>query len=342
MDIERLAAMKTNGRCRETATNSGKSTQTILREATDGRSRRPHKPFTLVLAGGGARGFAHLGVLRALEAVGYRPAALVGVSMGAVVCVGYCLRQDWYSAVLAMDTAAFPSPMPTDEQQRVSRRYRWLARWLSLRFIYRALTDWGVGVPARPAGIRALRTLTMGQPLEDARLPLAVCATDLRSGHRHVLRTGDASDALYASVALAGILPPLDRDGLLLADGAYADLAPVDVAREFGNPIVIAINPGQEPVTVDIRNGLQALRRAIEICNLSHASARFRQADLVLNPDFRRSVDMLDFAARRECVAAGIRAVRAQRKTISALLAPDAVSSRDSVALASDDLGDLK
>lgn len=288
------------------------------------RPRRPHQPFTLVLAGGGARGFAHLGVLRALEAAGYRPAALVGVSMGAVVSAGYCLREDWYSAVLAMDTGAFPAPMPTEEQQRTSRRHRWLARWLGLRMVYRALTGWGVGVGARPAGVRALRTLTQGRALQDARLRLAVCVTELRSGRRHVLRTGDASDALYASVALAGILPPLERDGMLLADGAYADIAPVDVARDFGNPIVIAINPGQEPVTVDIRNGLQALRRAIEICNFSHASARFREADLLLTPDFRRSVDMLDFAARRDCVAAGMRAVRAQRKTIAALLAPRA------------------
>ncbi len=53
---------------------------------------RPHRPFTLVLAGGGARGFAHVGVLRALEADGYRPSALVGVSMGAAVSVGYALR----------------------------------------------------------------------------------------------------------------------------------------------------------------------------------------------------------------------------------------------------------
>jgi NTE family protein len=309
----------------------------IPKEPTGKRTAHRYKPFALVLAGGGARGFAHLGVLRALEAAGYRPAALVGVSMGAVVSAGYCLRPDWYSATLAMDTSAFPAPMPTDQQQSASRRYRWRARWLRLRLVYGALTGWGVGVPARSAGIRALRTLTLGRKLDDARLPLAVCATDLRGGRRHVMRTGDASEALYASVALAGILPPLERDGLLLADGAYADVAPVDVARAFGHRVVIAVNPDQEPATADIRNGLQALQRAMEICNLSHAGARFRQADLVLNPLFRRSVDMLDFAARRECVAAGIRAVRAQRKIIAALLAPDAVSLKHSAAIAPSD-----
>ncbi len=106
--------------------------------------------------------------------------------------------------------------------------------------------------------------------------------------------------------------------------GAYSDRAPMDIARAFDNPVVIAFNPGQKPATADIRNGLHAL--VMEICNLSHADARLRQSDLVLNPVFRRTVDMLDFAARRECVAVGVRAGRPQRKTIARPLAPDATS----------------
>ena len=285
---------------------------------------RSHRPFTLVLAGGGARGFAHVGVLRALEADGYSPSALVGVSMGAAVSVGYALREDWYTALLAMDTRAFPDPMPTAEQQRDSLRQRLRARRLGARFAYRLLTGWGIGVPAREDGLRVLRTLTQGRDLEDARLPVAVSTTDLRGGRRHVIRTGDAAEAVYASVALAGVLPPLERDGLLLADGAYSDLAPIDVAREVGPPLVIAVDPAQALRTTEVRNGLQALRRATEICNLSHADAGFERADLVLRPTFRRAIDTLDFAARRECVAAGARVVRDHRAVLAALLDPEA------------------
>jgi NTE family protein len=283
-----------------------------------------HRPFTLVLAGGGARGFAHVGALRALEADGYHPSAIVGVSMGAAVSVGYGLREDWYAALLAMDTGAFPAPMPTAEQQRDSLRQRLRARRLSLQFAYRLLTGWGIGTPAREAGLRALRTLTLNKGLEDARLPVAVSTTDLRGGRRHVIRTGDAAEAVYASVALAGVLPPLDRDGLLLADGAYADLAPVGVARGMGHPVVIAVNPGQALATAEISNGLQALRRATEVCSLSHAAAGFEQADCVLRPTFRRTIDTLDFAARRECAAAGVRVVRTHRTALAALLNPEA------------------
>lgn len=283
---------------------------------------RSHAPFVVLLSGGGARGFAHAGALRALAHLGYRPSALVGVSMGAVVAGAYALNPRWFTALLGMDTASFPKPMPTPEQQRDSLAQRLRARRLSVQFGYRLLTGWGVGASAREAGLTALRSLTLGGRLEDATPPIAVCATDLRSGRREVLRCGDATEAIYASLALAGVLPPLERDGALLADGAYSDLAPVDVARDFGYPLVVAVDPGQDLEPEAIRNGAQALRRAVEVCNRTHAKKGLEAADLVVRPDFRRAIDTLEFASRRECIAAGIRGVRTARRRLDALLAP--------------------
>jgi NTE family protein len=179
---------------------------------------------------------------------------------------------------------------------------------------------WGLGVRALGAGRRLLGDLTGGRKLEDSRIPLAVSTTDLYSGHRYVLRAGSAADALYASAALAGVLPPLQRNGRLLADGAYADIAPIDVARAFGHPVVIAVDPGQALASTNIGNGYQALMRAMEICHLRHADARFAGADLVLRPAFRRTIDTLDFDARRACIAAGVRAVRRHRDILERLL----------------------
>lgn len=287
------------------------------------RLTRAHRPFTLVLSGGGARGYAHAGVLRALEHLGFRPSAIVGVSMGAIVGGTYGLNPEWFSALLAMDTTTFPEPMPTLEERRGSWRNRIRARWLSLEFGYRLVTGWGIGASARADGLHALRALTRGRRLEEARPPLAVCATDLRGGSRRVIRTGDATEAIYASVALAGVLPPLERDGYLLADGAYSDLAPIDVARDFGHEVVIGVDPGQDLVPEAIQNGLQALRRAVEVCNRTHAKIGLESADLVIRPDFRRTIDTLDFASRRACVAAGIRGVRSDRRRLEALLVPN-------------------
>lgn len=276
--------------------------------------------FTLVLCGGGARGFAHAGVLRGLEAYGFRPGAIVGVSMGSVVGVTYALRDDWYDALIGMDTRAFPRPLRsrTGPNPTLVEQLRTLVAYA--RAVRDMLSGWGMGITALHSGKALIEKLTGGRTLGNARIPVAVSTTDLKSGRRHVVATGDAAEAIYASSALAGVLPPLVHKGRLLADGAYTDIAPIDVARTFGHPIVIAVDAGQELASSDVSNGYEALMRAIEICHLRHADARFAAADLVLRPPFRRTIETLDFDARRECIAAGLRAVRINRSILDEML----------------------
>ncbi len=281
------------------------------------------QPFTLVLAGGGARGFAHAGVLRGLELLGYQPSAIVGVSMGAVVGATYALRSDWYRALLELDLRAFPTPLhePEEARRSIADTVRWPVTLV--KAVWEMFFGWGAGTSALAPARAAMGRLTAERTLEEGRIKIAVSATDLVSGSRVILRTGPASDALHASAALAGIAPPLKRGAQLLADGVYTDIAPIDVARAFGHPVVIAIDPGQALVTGEIRNGFGAMMRAIEICQLQHAHLRFAKAGLVRRPRFHRIVDTLDFGARRECVAAGLRIVRTQRPVIERLLSGD-------------------
>lgn len=285
-----------------------------------GPDAAPHRPFALVLGGGGARGFAHAGVLRALETLGYRPNAVVGVSMGAVVGATYAFRDDWYEALLSLDLSALPGPLPTAARPEsgLLQRARNVVRYL--RVLESMARDWGPGGRAIRAEKGHLAELLGERRLEDARIPLAVCATDLSSGARVVLDAGPAVEAVHASAALAGVLPPVRTGDRLLADGAYSDLAPVDVARRLAGPMVVAVDPGQPQQAGEIRNGFQAMMRALEICHRQHAALRFREADLVLQPAYSRSVDTLEFEARRECVAAGLRCVRADRDRIRRVL----------------------
>ncbi|MEX2468057.1 MAG: patatin-like phospholipase family protein [Gemmatimonadota bacterium] len=284
---------------------------------------RDHRPFALVLGGGGARGFAHLGVLRALEHAGYRPSRIVGVSMGALVGVAYARRDDWYRAVMAMNLDGFPGPAVTPPDRTRRPRSMWmraLAGTATLRRGITMVTDWGPGAKARAKGLAELRKLVGHVALDRTRIPVAVTATDLRSGERVVLRHEPSDDAVYASAALAGVLPPLEFGRYLLADGAYSDLAPVDVAREADDAMVVAVDAGVMDEAGEIRNGYRAIMRAMEICHRQHARLRFSEADLVLRPAFRRSIDVLDFGARRECVAAGVRVVRVERAALGRLL----------------------
>jgi NTE family protein len=291
------------------------------------------RPFTLMLASGGARGYAHAGVLRALEAEGFRPDAVVGVSMGAVIGATYALRTDWYDAILGVDTSPFPDRLPTHEDWEGSS-WQWMrAAGTYVRLTYESTFGWGVGNRSYSQTTQTLRTLTRERNLEEGRIPVAVCATDLQTGSREVFQSGAAAEAAYASAAIPGIFPPGRQGDRLLVDGAYSDIAPVDVARDFEPPLVIAVDPTQPLAPKEVKNGFQAMLRAVEICQMRHADLRFDDADLVLKPPFRRTIDTLDFDARRECVAAGLRAVRERRDDLYRLLQSDsevAHSSPDS------------
>lgn len=278
-----------------------------------------HEPFALVLAGGGARGLAHAGVLRALEHDGYRPSALVGVSMGAVVAVTYGLNPRWYEGLLGMDTRGFPRPYSASDHAFRERLRAAVALGSTVRDM---ILGWGVGGRALPRGRRLLYDLTLGGALEECRLPVAVAATDLLSGRQTILTQGDAARAAYASSALAGILPPLPWGDMLLADGAYSDIAPTKVARELVPQRVVAVDVGL-PLDAPprLRNGVQTLARALEICHARHAHLLFEQADLVLRPEFPVPIHALDFSRKRTAVAAGVRAVRSQRTALARLLA---------------------
>lgn len=279
-----------------------------------------HHRFALILGGGGARGFAHAGVLRALEHIGFMPSAIVGVSMGAVIGTAYSLRADWYDALL--DFARFGLPRmgsrPTRRKERGRSKLKQLAS--GTKAMWDLGRGWGADLDDVRAGRDALRVLLGSKDLAEGRIPIVVSSTDLLSGERVVTREGPAVEAVYASSALAGVLPPERAGSRLLADGAYTDVCPIDVARGFGFECVVAVNPGRSDVVEDIASGLQAIMRATEICYVHHAALRFDDADVVIKPPFRRAIDTLEFGAYRECVAAGIRGARESSSALARAL----------------------
>ncbi len=277
----------------------------------------------LVLSGGGARGYAHVGVLKALNHLGIYPDVIVGVSMGAVVGATYALNDDWFGALVDMDISGFP-PLPKFAEPGVFNFVK------NLRVSQRAITGmyfgWGVGQPTVEWGRQVLSNLTLNKRLEAGRIPVFATATDVSSGERVVLGTGPAADALYASAALAGILPPAEIDGRILIDGGYCDLAPVDVARQAGADVVIVVDAATNLEAKTPTNGLQAMFRAIEICQNAHTHLRFKQADMIIHPVIDPPVGVLEFLTKRRCTASGARAVLSARADIRRLaqgLEPD-------------------
>jgi len=190
--------------------------QTLDRGHLPLKSGRP--TIGLVLGSGAARGFAHIGVMRALQAHGIRPDIIVGTSMGALV--GGCYATD------QLDTLE-----------------DW-ARSLTMRRIIGYL-DVRIGGSGLIGGGRLANRLqeSIGETaIEDLPVRFAAIATEIGTGHEVWLTRGSLSLAVRASYALPGIFPPVHLGGRWLVDGALVNPVPVSAARALGARVVIAVN----------------------------------------------------------------------------------------------------
>ncbi len=180
---------------------------------------KPGQPVVgLVLGSGAARGFAHIGVIRALTAQGIVPDIVVGTSMGALV--GGCYANNQLDAL-----------------------EDW-ARSLTLRRILSYL-DVRIGGSGLIGGGRLAKRLeaTIGTTLiEQLPIKFAAIATEVGTGHEIWLTRGALAPALRASYALPGVFPPVRLGGRWLIDGALVNPVPVTAARAFGARVVIAVN----------------------------------------------------------------------------------------------------
>jgi len=209
------------------------------------RTCRPART-ALVLSGGGAKGIAHIGVLEALDRIGYRPDLIVGTSIGAIVgglyASGYSARQI-DSLTRALPLADIVRPF------RVTAPDAWDDR-LPLVFMIRGRNGFefqtGVVDESRPnARLNAalLRgNLTARGDFDRLPIPFRAIATDLRTRQPVVIRDGDLARAVRASSAVPLVFPPVVRDGAVLVDGGLSANIPIAQARAAGADRVIVVD----------------------------------------------------------------------------------------------------
>ena len=190
--------------------------QTVVTMPDETPSRRP--TIALALGGGAARGFAHIGVIRALVEKGFKPDVIAGTSIGAVV--GGC-----YAAGKLDDIE------------------QW-ARSLTRRrlFSYLDVSLGGLGLIGGTRVFEALSEAIGDVKIEALPLRFAAIATEIGTGHEIWLTRGRLADALRASYALPGIFPAVQVGERWLMDGALVNPVPVSAARALGARVVIAVN----------------------------------------------------------------------------------------------------
>lgn len=172
----------------------------------------------LALGGGVARGWAHIGALRALKRYGIEPDVICGASVGAVVG----------GMMLAGKLDALEE---------------WVLSLNRLRIVsYLDLRIRSGGLIGGQRLINEMRRHIGDVRIEDLPTPFAAVATDLITGHEVWLQEGGLSESLRASFSLPGVFPPVERDGRMLIDGALVNPVPVSVCRALGAQLVIAVN----------------------------------------------------------------------------------------------------
>ncbi len=263
------------------------------------RKAKDRPTIGLVLGGGGAKGLAHVGVIKVLEENQIPVDVVAGTSMGAIIGALYA------SGYSADELENITSEMNWHEvfNDKTSRG-RSTFRRKTDEFGF--LTDYKVsfknGKIVLPEGLiqgqnlflelsnLLSETRSVGK-FEDLPIPFRLVATDLSSGEAEIMQDGDLATAVFASMAIPGLIPPVERDGKHLIDGGLVNNVPVDLARALGADIVIVVNVGTDPKPVsEINNFIDVLRQTQII--LTKENTRFQIAslnlqDILIEPDLK-------------------------------------------------------
>lgn len=276
----------------------------------------------LVLSGGGARGYAHLGVLKVLEDNRIPIDCIAATSMGAVVGGLYASGMNAHEmeqrlsginlSDIAFDTserAALPQGQREDERLYVSS--------LSLGFGAK-----GIKLPAglvQGNQLQALlqdwtRSVAEIHAFNQLPIPYRAIATDLQTGEKVVLDHGSLAQAIRASMAMPGLYAPAQVDGRTLVDGGLVSNLPVDTAHQMGANVVIAVDISSplRPLT-DLASPTSVMQQMIGILikqNVAHQLSLLSPRDTLIVPELG-SLGFTDFSQPNEAIAAGEAAARA-------------------------------
>lgn len=290
-----------------------------LAQPADGSATAPSaRPrVALVLSGGGARGFAHVGVLKALEAARVPVDMVVGTSMGAIIGGLYATglsADELERELLAVEwNALFNTREPRQllSQRRKEEDFEF-SPVLQLGF-----RDGEFRLPSGAVSSRSLEMLLRRYTLSTRTLPdfdalptpFRAVATDLETGEPVVLGRGDLAAAMRASMSVPGVFAPLELDHRLLGDGGLVNNLPVDVARSLGAEVVIAVNIGTPLAGRDTLGsviGLTAqMLNILTEQNVQRSLASLTPRDLLVAPALGRLTSG-DFDKAGDLIALGL------------------------------------
>ncbi len=251
----------------------------------------------LALGGGAARGFAHIGVIKALEAQGIVPDIVVGTSAGSVVGAMYAAGYSGFELqkqALEMDEAT--------------------------------ISDWALPIFSKSTGVlkgealQAYVNKAVGnRPMEKLKIPFGAVATDLANGKPILFQRGNTGQAVRASSSVPSVFQPVKIGDRTYVDGGLVAPVPVRFAREMGADFIIAVNISTQTDTQATNSSLDVLMQTFSIMGQQLNAFELKEADIVIQPALG-TMKSNDFNGRNLAILAGEQAASSQMALIKAKL----------------------
>lgn len=247
----------------------------------------------LVLGGGAARGFAHVGVLRELEKANIPIDMIIGTSVGSLIGAIY---------------AANPNTFELE----------WTAFKLEKDDIFDFSILSSTTGPVKGDRLEAfVQSKIPLQNIEQFKIPYYAVSADLNSGEPVIFSSGSVCKAVRASCSIPGVFTPLNYQNHLLVDGGVLGNIAPEVARQHGANIIIVVSIGKNVSNKNTKNVIGITMQAIEIMSSNIDKYKAKEADVMISPEVG-DVGTTDFSQKKRCMEAGIKAAQTMMPAILA------------------------
>ena len=295
----------------------------------------PERPkIGLVLSGGGARGFAHIGVLKVLEENNIPVDYIVGTSMGSIIGGLYAIGLSPEEIEQGVQSIAWDKVF----DDYASRDYKTYRR---KQDDFNSFNSYRVGLSA--SGLQLSPGLIEGQQIEIAldrlaypgfhidnydelRIPYRAIATDIATGEPFIIKSGNLARAMRASMSIPGALPPITINNTLLVDGGIANNIPINIVRDMGADIVIAVDVSAPlSASKDIKSSVDVTAQLTTIMTRRIADIQLKTLnnyDILITPG-KSEISSSDFNRYPELIKAGVDAANNSLNAIQQLALSD-------------------
>jgi NTE family protein len=298
-------------------------------------AQEEHPKVGLVLSGGGAKGLAHIGVLKVLEEEGIVPDYITGTSMGSIIgglyAIGYTAEEldsivnsvSWSNLLSDQIPLSSVSPQEKEDYNRYQAEFN--------------ITRDGLEIPSglvRGQKISELISrltwhISDTKTFDDLPIPFRCVAADLISGNQYVFDQGNLTTALRASMSIPSVFSPVQLDSMLLVDGGILNNFPVSLCKKMGADIIIGVNVGYEdkPGNLGPKTLPEILMASATIGGNIAMRKAIERTDLLISPPLEK-FNTASFSDARSIILIGEEAARNQLEALQTLKAEKNIESR--------------